>query len=66
MVFCTLIFLPHILHSLFKNLIYLFLAVLGLRCCVGLSLVVVAGATLPYGGRVLLIAAASPIAEHGL
>ena len=41
MVFCTLTFLPRVLHSLLKNLIYLFLAVLCLRCCVGFSLVVV-------------------------
>ena len=41
MMFCTLTFLPRVLHSLFKNLIYLFLAVLCLRCCVVFSLVVV-------------------------
>ena len=46
-------------YSFFKknNLIYVFLAVLGLCCCGGLSLVVVHG---------LLIAVASLAVEHGL
>ena len=42
---------------LFKKFIYVFLAVLGLHCCRGCSLVVALG---------LLIVATSPVAKHGL
>ena len=40
-----------------KVFIYFFLAVLGLRCCLGYPLVVVSG---------LLVSVASPVAENGL
>ena len=40
-----------------KVFIYFFLAVLGLRCCLGYPLVVVCG---------LLVSVASPVAENGL
>ena len=49
--------------------IYLFLAVLGLSCCLGFSLVVSCGLLTAVAslveGRGLLIAVASPVAKHG-
>ena len=51
--------------SFFKN-IYLFLAVLGLCCCVGFSLVVESGGYSPVGAPGLPIAAASLVVERGL
>ena len=47
------------------NFMYLFLAVLGLRCCAGFSLVAVSKATL-VAMHWLLIAVASFVAEHKL
>ena len=54
------------LLSLKDLFIYLVLAVLGLFCCVGFSLVAESGdySLVPVHG--LLIAAASPVSEHGL
>ena len=52
--------------ALKNNFVYLFLAVLGLCCCKGFSLVVESeGYSLAAAGR-LLAAVASPVAEHGL
>ena len=45
---------------------YLFLAVLGLRCCEGFSLVVVKGGSSLVAVHWLLIAVVSLIAQHGL
>ena len=60
---------PHkstLLAVFFNNVIHLFLAVLGLCCYVGFSLVVVSrGYSLVVRQR-LLTAVASPVAEHGL
>ena len=50
----------------FTSLIYLFLAVLGLCCCVGFSLVVVSGGYSLFVVHGLLIVVASLVAEHGL
>ena len=47
----------------FKN--YLFLAVLGLRCCAGFSLAVGSGACSLVAVRWLLAEVASLVAEHG-
>ena len=43
---------------------YLFLAILGLHCCVGFSLVAASGTTL-CSVQGLLIAVASLVAKHG-
>jgi len=51
---------------LFYNFIYLFLTVLGLRCCEGFSLVVAGGGYSLLVMRGLFIAAASLVAEHEL
>ena len=45
---------------------YLFLAVLGLHCCTGFSLVVVSGGYSPAGVHGLFIVVASLVVEHGL
>ena len=45
---------------------YLFLAVLGLCCCVGFSLIAMSRGYCPVVVRGLLIAVASPVAQHGL
>ena len=50
----------------FFLIIIYFLAVLGLRCCAGFSLVVVSGAYSLVATCGLLIAAASLIVEHRL
>ena len=50
----------------FFKIIYLFLAVLGLRCCEGFSLVVVRGGYSLVAVHWLLIAVVSLIAKHGL
>ena len=47
----------NILEKSFYTLLYLFVAMLGLHCCVGFSLVTVHG---------LLISVASLVAKHGL
>ena len=52
--------------TLFKNFMCLFLAVLGLLCCEGLSLVVATGADSPFVVRGLLTAVASLVVEHSL
>ena len=44
----------------------LFLAVLGLCCCVGFSLIAMSRGYCPVVVRGLLIAVASPVAQHGL
>ena len=49
-----------------KKVIYLFMAVLSLRCCMGFSLVVANGAYPLVAVCGLLIVVASLIAEHGL
>ena len=48
------------------NFICLFLAVLGLHCCTGFSLVMESGGYSLASVRGLLIAVASLVAEHGL
>ena len=45
---------------------FISLAVLGLRCCTGLSLVALSGGYSQVAVRGLLIAVASLVAEHGL
>ena len=50
----------------FKNFTYLFLAVLGLRCCVGFSLVAVSASYSLVVVHGLLIAVASLLVEHRL
>ena len=49
-----------------NNFIYLFLAVLGLHCCVGFSLIVASGGHSLATVHRLLIAVASLVVEHGL
>ena len=49
-----------------KKFMYLFMAVLGLCCCMGFSLVVANGAYPLVAVCGLLIVVASLIAEHGL
>ena len=56
----------HIFIYLLLNYVYLFLAVLGLCCCVGSSIVVMSGAYCLVVGCGLLIAVASLVAEHEL
>ena len=46
--------------------IYLFLSVLGLCCCMGFSLVAASGGYSLVAVLGLLIAGASPVADHGL
>ena len=46
--------------------IYLFSAVLGLRCCAGFSLAAESRGSSLYVARGLLTAVASPVVEHGL
>ena len=55
-----------ILSSFFKKGIYLSLAVLGLSCCVGFSLVVASGGYSLLAVCGLLIAVASLVVEHRL
>ena len=52
--------------SFLYNFIYLFLAVPGLYCCSGFSLVVASRAYSLVAVRGLLTAVASLVAEHGL
>ena len=52
--------------SFLKMCIYLFLAVLGLRCCTGFSLVAVSGGYSLVAVLELLIAMASLAVGHGL
>ena len=53
--------------STFKKVfIYLFMAVLGFRCCMGFSLIVVGGGCSLVVWCGLFIAQASLVAEHGL
>ena len=54
------------LLKVFILFIYLFLAVLGLRCCEGFSLVVVSRSYFLVAVHGLLIAVASLVAEHRL
>ena len=54
------------LKNIFIFLFVLFLAVLGLRCCTALSLVVEGGGYPLAAVRRLLIAVASLVAEHSL
>ena len=54
------------LLKVFILFIYLFLAVLGLRCCEGFSLFVVSRSYSPVAAHGLLIAVASLVAEHRL
>ena len=61
-VFLGGLFFCFVLFFYFIHFLYLFLAVLGLHCCMCFSLVVRVGAVLCG----LLIAVASPVAEHGL
>ena len=49
-----------------KRFIYVFLAVLGLRRCVGLLLIAASGGCFPAVVRGLLAAVASAVAERGL
>ena len=51
---------------LFKNITYLFLAVLGLRCCTGFSSAEANGRYSPVVVNRLLIVVASLVMEHGL
>ena len=51
---------------LLKKYIYLFMAALGLHCCVGLSLVAVSGDYFLVVVCRLVLAMASLVAEHGL
>jgi len=55
-----------VIHRLLNNFIYLFLAVLGLCCCTGFSLVAADGAYFLVVVSRLLIAVASLVAEHRL
>ena len=50
----------------FKNFTYLFLAVLGLRCCVGFSLVVASGGCSVVTASRLPVVVASLVVAHGL
>ena len=50
---------------IFPEIIYLLLAVLGLRCCAGFSLAVGSGACSLVAVRWLLAEVASLVAEHG-
>ena len=50
----------------FKTFFILFLAVLGLRCCAGFSLVAASRGHSPVAVRGLLIVVASLVAEHEL
>ena len=52
--------------ALFKNCIYLFLAVLGLRYCLGFSLVAASGGCSQVVMPGLLLVLASLVAEHEL
>ena len=52
--------------NVFCNLIYLLLAVLGLRCCSGFSLVAVSRSYSLVAMCQLLIVVASLVVEHGL
>ena len=54
----------YVIHFKKSNFIYLFLAVLGLRCCVGFSLVAASGGYPPAAVHRLLTAVASLVAEH--
>ena len=56
------LFLPFLIY----NLIYLFLAVLGLRCCSGFSLVAASRGYTLVAAWGFLPAVASPCVEHGL
>ena len=58
-------FLGNFLFVVFLSL-FLFLAVLGLHCCMGLSVVGASGGYSLRAVRGLLVAVASPVAEHGL
>ena len=53
-------------HFIFYNAIYLFMAVLGLCCCVGFSLVAVSKSYSLVGLRGFLTVVASLVAKHGL
>ena len=47
------------------SIIYLFLAVLGVHCCSGFSLVVVSGGYFPGAVLGLFVAGVSLVGEHG-
>ena len=53
------------IFSPFGDRIFWFLAALGLRCCLGFSLVVESGGLSLVAPFVLLIAVASPVERHG-
>ena len=59
-------FIGHLLYARHFLKKCLFMAVLGLRCCVGFSLVVVSGGYSLFVVHGLLIVVASLVAEHGL
>ena len=61
-----LFFLLQTAFFFFLSFVYLFLAVLGLHCSAGFSLVVASGGYSLVAVCGLLIAVASLIAEHGL
>ena len=54
------------LRIFFNSFIYLFLAVLGLHCCIGFCLVAATGGSSLAAVHGLLVAVASLVAEHGL
>ena len=56
------LFLPFLIY----NLIYLFLAVLGLRCCSGFSLIAASKGYTLVAAWGFLPPVASPCVEHGL
>ena len=63
-------FVSYLFFIIFKIIvflyIYLFLSVLGLCSCVGFSLAAASGGNSLVAMHVLLIAVASPVADHGL
>ena len=61
----TTIFFSYIIPFI-NSFTYLFLAVLGLCCCTGFSLVVASGGYSPVAVPGLLIVVASLVAEPGL
>ena len=66
LVYCNGLYLSGILQALFFKIIYLFLAVLDLHCCVGFSASVVSRGYSLAAVRRLLIVVASLVAEHRL
>ena len=60
------LFFSKLVFFFFLIFVYLFLAVLGLCCSAGFSLVVTSGGYSLVAGHGLLIAVVSLVAEHGL